>query len=171
MKKLSKMCYETLSSASTNGFDNQTSDTLSFLCSDVETRLRYILQILPKPLRNEYVDCVWSNLRAAIGWGDDDEVSTSDNVDDDRNRWWPNTSLPKTKSVMKLVDWYANTERIISVVSEFIPGYRPIKRFPTSGVKREGRVTMIWWDTYGFRSFCGEYHETACCCWHYDDRD
>ena len=51
---------------------------------------------------------------------------------------------------MKLIDWYVNTKRIsnriISVVSK--------KRFPTSG-----RVTMIWWDTYGVKSFCGEYHE------------
>ena len=173
MKKLSRICYETLSSASTDGFDKQTSDTLSFLCSDVEARLRHILQILPKPLRNEYADCVWSNLGAAIGWGDDDEVSASDNVDDRNRCWWPGwsyyytRSFTTTKSVMKLIDWYDSTERVISVVSEFIPGYAPPKRFPSSGIKREGRVTIVWWDTYGVRRYCGDYDDGCLlCCFH-----
>ena len=170
MKKLSRICYETLSSASTDGFDKQTSDTLSFLCSYVEARLRHILQILPKPLRNEYADCVWSNLGAAIGWGDYDEVSASDN-DDDRNRCcWPGLrshSIPTTKTEVKLIDWYNSTERVISVVSEFIPGYAPPKRFPSSGIKREGRVTIVWWDTYGVRRYCGDYDDGCLlCCFH-----
>ena len=125
MKKLSRMCYETLSAASTNGFDEHT--------SDVEARLRYILQILPKSMRTEYADRVWDNLRAALGWGDDDKVAANDIADDDGLGWWWG-GVAKTKTEVKLIDWYNSTERVIYVVSEFIPGYAPPKRFPSSGV-------------------------------------
>ena len=130
VEKLSGKCYETLSSASTIGFDAQN--------SDVEARLRYILPMLPKSMRVEYADSVWGSLGAAIGWRDDDTVFSNDNADD--------ADSGMTKSVMKLRDWKHSTERVSSVVSEFIPGYRPPKRFPASVVKREGGVTILWWD-------------------------
>ena len=133
MIKLGDICYEVLRSASTAGFDAQN--------SDVEARLRYILPMLPKSMRIEYADGVWRSLGAAIGWRDDDTVYVS-----------------RDNAAMKLIDWYDKTERVISVVSEFIPGYRPPKRFPASGVKREGCVTIMWWDTYGVRSYCQGYH-------------
>ena len=157
------MCYETLSAASTNGFDEHTSEKL---LSDVEARLRYILQILPKSMRTEYADRVWDNLRAAVGWGDDDKVAANDIADDDGLGWWWG-GVAKTKTEVKLIDWYNSTERVISVVSEFIPGYAPPKRFPSSGIKREGRVTIVWWDTYGVRTYCGDYDDGCLlCCFH-----
>ena len=152
MKKLSEVCYETLSAVSTHGFDDKT--------SNVEARLRYVLQILPKPLRIEYVDHVWSNLRTTIGWKDDDTVISSDNADDE-------VDGETTKSVTKLIDWYDITERVIKVVSEFIRGYGPTKRFPKSGVKREGCVTIVWWDTNGVRSYCHGYRQSTCICGRY----
>ena len=133
VKKLSGKCYETLSSASTIGFDAQN--------SDVEARLRYILPMLPKSMRVEYADSVWGSLGAAIGWRDDDRVAASDRaVDAD------GSDGEITKSVTKIADWYVRTDRFISVVSELIPGYEPPKRFPASGVKREGALTVVWWD-------------------------
>ena len=133
MIKLGDICYEVLRSASTAGFDAQN--------SDVEARLRYILPMLPKSMRIEYADGVWRSLGAAIGWRDDDTVYVSSD-----------------NAAMKLIDWYDKTERVISVVSEFIPGYRPPKRFPASGVKREGCKTIMWWSTDGARSYCQGYH-------------
>ena len=151
VNKLSQICYTILSWTSTAGFDKQT--------SDVEARLRFIFPILPKSMRTEYADNVWRSLGAPIGWGDNDIVAASDNTNDEDSGM--------TKSTTKLIDWYNKTEHVISVVSEFIPGYKPEKRFPTSGVKREGVETIIWWNAYGVRSYClghklpHAYHHTA----------
>ena len=138
MIKLGDICYEVLRSASTAGFDAQN--------SDVEARLRYILPILPKSMRTEYADSVWRSLEAAIEPGDDATVASSDNVDDiDSNI---------RKLIMKLIAWHVNTERVIAVLSEFVPGYRPTKRFPASCVKRRGPLTIVWWNTDVVRSYC-----------------
>ena len=121
VKKSCKRCYEITSSTSRTGFDAQRP-------SDVESRLRCILPILRKSMRTVYADYVWDRLRTAIGWRDDDAVETSG----DRG----------LKPVTNVVDWYNRTERIISVISEYIPGYKPTKRSP---------------------SYC-------CICWSYDVR-
>ena len=122
-----------MSCASTESFDRQV--------SDAEAKLRNILPTLPKCERTEYADSVWDGLRAAIGWRDDDTVTASDRaVDVD------GSDGEITKSVTKIADWYVRTDRFISVVSELIPGYEPPKRFPASGVKREGALTVVWWN-------------------------
>ena len=139
MRKLKQMCYEVLSSVSTANFDAQRT-------SDVEARLRYILPILPKSMRTEYADSVWRSLKAAIEPGDDATVASSDNVDDIDSDIW--------KLMMKLYAWHVSTERVIAVLSEFVPGYRPTKRFPASCVKRRGPLTIVWWNTDVVRSYC-----------------
>ena len=123
-----------MSCASTESFDRQV--------SDAEAKLRNILPTLPECERTEYADSVWDSLRAAIGWRrDDDRVAASDRaVDAD------GSDGEITKSVTKIADWYARTDRFISVVSELIPGYKPPKRFPASGIKREGALTVVWSD-------------------------
>ena len=112
VKKLREICYATLSSASTDGFDGDT--------SDVEARLRYILTILPKSMQIEYANCMWNGLRTAIGRRDHDTYGAS-NDDADEG----------LKHVTGLVRWHTSTKRIISVISEYIGGYRPPKRYPS----------------------------------------
>jgi len=94
------------------------------------SQIEIILPILPKSMRTEYADSVWRSLEAAIEPGDDATVASSDNVDD--------IDSDIRKLMMKLITWHVSTERVIAVLSEFVPGYRPTKRFPASCVKRRG---------------------------------
>ena len=124
-----------MSSASTESFDTQV--------SNAEVKLRDILPTLPKWKRTEYANNVWSSLGAAIGWRNDDTVAAASDQ--------PTTDSDITQSMTKVYDWFKRTERFITVVSEFIPGYKPPKRFPSAGIKREGHLTVLWFD-YGSNS-------------------
>ena len=72
--------------------------------SDVKARLRFILPILPKSMRSEY-----------DRMGGDDAVASSDRG---------------FKSTMGLVECCNSTDRIISVISGFVPGFASTKWTP-----------------------------------------
>ena len=124
------------------------SSTTSCTCLDVqiskaEAKLREILPTLPEEKKTDYVNDVWSSLGAAIGWRNDDTVAAASDQ--------PTTDSDIAQSMTKVDDWLERTERFITVVSEFIPGYKPPKRFPSAGIKREGHLTVLWFD-YGSNS-------------------
>ena len=108
LKKSCKRRYKIPSRTSENGFNVQQNQRTS----SVEARLRHILPILPKTIRTGYVDYVWNRMRTAM------YIYYYDKSTNERG----------LKPVMSVVDWYNESERIISVISEYIPGYEPKKR-------------------------------------------